>query len=177
MLLREKRAIELLKPQKRHKVLEIGFGEGKLLKKLAPVVDQVVGVEPKEELVTSTRTRLKLENLELRNAVAENLPFDDAIFDQVVCSYSYHEFSDGRKALTEIWRVLKPLGRIVIIDPSKDNFVVRLFSRIAKSQQIRTFEELRKELLVTGFSDIVGEKYRTKLILGGMWLEGTKTEK
>jgi ubiquinone/menaquinone biosynthesis C-methylase UbiE len=177
VLMRERRVLDVLKPQKNQVVLEIGFGRGKLLGKLAPLVSRVIGVEINDELVTRASQRLQFDNLELKKAPAENLPFEDASFDAVICSYSFHEFSDGTKALAEIWRVLKPMGRVVINDPSRDYFLVRLFSQLAKSQQMRTFEELKKEMLVTGFADIIGERYRTKWILGGMWLEGTKQPK
>ncbi|MFQ5977565.1 MAG: class I SAM-dependent methyltransferase [Candidatus Heimdallarchaeota archaeon] len=177
VLMRERRVLDALKPQKNQVVLEIGFGRGKLLGKLAPLVNRVMGVEINEELVTRASQRLQFENLELKKAPAEDLPFEDASFDAVICSFSYHEFSDGTKALKEIWRVLKPLGRVVIVDPSKDSFFVRKFSKMAKGQQMRTFAELRKELLLAGFSDIIGERYRMKLLLKGMWLEGTKQSK
>ncbi|MFX0113166.1 MAG: class I SAM-dependent methyltransferase [Candidatus Hodarchaeota archaeon] len=172
--MRERRVLEVLKPQKSDKVLEVGFGKGKILKTLAPHIGQLVGVDIEEDLVLRGSQRLDFDNLELKRAPAENLPFEEASFDAVVCSFSYHEFSDGTQALAEIYRVLKPLGRLVIVDPSKDYRLVRLLSRLDKHAQMRAFEELKKEMLVAGFSNIIGEKYRTKWILGEMWLEGTK---
>lgn len=175
--LREKRILAALKPQRQDAILEIGFGKGKLLEKLVPLVDQVVGVEIDEGLILSANQRLRFDNLEVKKGPAEALPFEEARFDAVVCSYSFHEFSDGAKALTEIYRVLKPLGRLVIVDPSKDYFLVRLFSRLAKDphmRSMRSFAELRKELLVAGFIDVIGERYRTRLLLGEQIIEGTK---
>ncbi|MFX0116609.1 MAG: class I SAM-dependent methyltransferase [Candidatus Hodarchaeota archaeon] len=168
--------IDLLKPERHHRVLEIGFGKGKLLKKLSPLVKQVSGIDVDERKVNRAIWKLGLKNLDLRNARAENLPFDDSSFDAVVMVSSYHEFSDGPKALSEIWRVLKPLGRLLVIDISRDNFLIRLLAKLDKDELVRTFEEMRKEMLMAGFSDIIGERIRVKLIFGGMWLEGTKKE-
>ncbi|MFW9915898.1 MAG: class I SAM-dependent methyltransferase, partial [Candidatus Thorarchaeota archaeon] len=178
--MREKRILAALKPQRQDAILEIGFGTGKLLKKLAPLVDQVVGVEIDENLILSANQRLRFDNLEVRKGSAEALPFDEARFDAVVCCYCFHEFSDGAKALAEIYRVLKPLGRLLVADPSNDYFFGRLFSRLAKDphwHSMRTFAELRKELLMAGFIDVIGERYRTKLLFGWQIVEGTKPGK
>ncbi|MHA2270390.1 MAG: class I SAM-dependent methyltransferase [Candidatus Hodarchaeales archaeon] len=177
--LREKRILTALKPQRQDAILEIGFGKGKLLEKLAPLADQVVGVEIDENLILSVNQRLHFDNLEVEKGPAEALPFEEARFDAVVCAYSFHEFSDGAKALTEIYRVLKPLGRAIIADPCQDYFFGRLFSRLAKDphrHSMRSFAELRKELLVAGFIDVIGERYRTRLLFGWQIVEGTKPD-
>jgi ubiquinone/menaquinone biosynthesis C-methylase UbiE len=47
---------------------------------------------------------------------AENIPLPDKYFDKVLASASFHHFSDQDKALEELKRVLKPAGKIVIME-------------------------------------------------------------
>ena len=59
-------------------------------------------------------------NIKFVEGEAENIPLPDAYFDKVVASASFHHFSDHDKALEEMKRVLKPDGKIIIleIDPN-----------------------------------------------------------
>lgn len=168
------RILNLLQPQSHHKVLEIGFGNGRLLEKLAPLVYHVTGIDIEEKVVTRASQRLDFANLMLKTASAESLPFEDASFDQVICSLSYHEFADASKALAEIRRVLKPLGRLLILDPDRNSFFTRFHFRFTPhgNEVIRSFEELRNELLEAGFSEVNGKQYRIYWLFGAMWLEG-----
>ncbi|MCK5868370.1 MAG: class I SAM-dependent methyltransferase, partial [Candidatus Thalassarchaeum sp.] len=54
-------------------------------------------------------------------ATAEDLPFDDNSFDAVCSLFSFRDWYDKRAGLSEVLRVLKPGGIIVIVDPAKIN--------------------------------------------------------
>ena len=154
--------IDLLKLEKHHKVLLVGFGKGKRLATIAPLVESVTGIEISDELVNKVASKLPFDNIELKTGFAENLPVSDSSFDITIIFNVFHELTDGPKALTEIYRVLKPNGRLIIRDPIKETMFVKLFNKMAKDQTLRTFEELKKELLAANFSNIIGEKFRTK---------------
>lgn len=68
------------------------------------------------------------ETYGLRNRVeyvrssGDKMPFGDAIFDAVFTNGSLHEWSDPKNTVNEIWRVLKPGGRIFISDLRRDMF-------------------------------------------------------
>ena len=49
--------------------------------------------------------------------IAENLPFEDKVFDVVIAKDTLHHFSDAEKALSEISRVLKPGGLFIVSEP------------------------------------------------------------
>jgi SAM-dependent methyltransferase len=52
----------------------------------------------------------------LRQGDVEALPYEDATFDTVLCTMAFTGYPDGRAALAEMLRVLRPDGRIVLID-------------------------------------------------------------
>ena len=54
--------------------------------------------------------------VELHEGDAHHLPFDDAAFDTVVCTLSLCNIPDPHQALREMWRVLRPDGRLVLVD-------------------------------------------------------------
>ena len=68
------------------------------------------------------------EGYDLRVADAENLPFDDESFDAVTCAFGVRNFVHLEKGLSEMLRVLKPGGLMVILELSTpDNPLVRPF--------------------------------------------------
>ena len=94
------------------RVLEIGVGTGASLS-YYPAEAQVVGTEPDPYMLERARRRLTelgATNIELQQAPAEELPFDDASFDHVVSSLVLCTVRDLPRALAEARRVLKPEG-------------------------------------------------------------------
>ena len=79
---------------------------------------EVVVLEPKRNVVEYGKSHRP--NIKFVEGQAENIPLPDAYFDKVVASASFHHFSDHDKALEEMKRVLKPDGKIIIleIDPN-----------------------------------------------------------
>ena len=94
------------------RILEIGVGSGYSLP-FYPSETQVVATEPDPHMLRQARQCLKelgLTNIELRQAPAEQLPFEDASFDHVVCSWVLCTVDDLHQTLAEVRRVLKPNG-------------------------------------------------------------------
>ncbi len=98
-------------------VLEIGVGAGTDFVQWVNNGARATGVDLTEVGIALAKERLELLGLsaELRQADAENLPFDDASFD-IVYSYGVlHHTPDTRKALSEVHRVLRPGGTALIM--------------------------------------------------------------
>ena len=94
------------------RVLEVGAGTGASFS-YYPDDAQVVATEPDPHMLKRAEKRLaemNRPNIELRQAPAESLPFDDASFDHVLSTLVFCSVRDQSKALAEARRVLKPGG-------------------------------------------------------------------
>jgi len=99
-------------------VLEIGCGIGTDLAEFARNGAVVTGVDLGEDQVRLTKLNFEIQKLpykELRQANAENLPFPDNSFDLVVSLGVLHHTPNTEKALEEVYRVMKPDGKAIII--------------------------------------------------------------
>ena len=98
-------------------VLEVAIGTGRNLPFYPPDA-AVTGVELSPAMLAIARTRAAElgREVELREADAEALPFADASFDTVVCTLSLCTIPDHAKAIAEMARVLRPGGRLLLLD-------------------------------------------------------------
>jgi pyruvate/2-oxoglutarate dehydrogenase complex dihydrolipoamide dehydrogenase (E3) component/ubiquinone/menaquinone biosynthesis C-methylase UbiE len=120
-------------------VLEIGFGTGHSLVTLGQTVGEhgtVYGVDISEGMLNVARSRLKkaglADRVELRQADAAQLPFEDGLFDAVFMSFTLELFDTAEIAdvLGECHRVLRSGGRLGLVALSKrenDRLMVRLY--------------------------------------------------
>ena len=99
------------------RVLEVSFGTGCLLTRYAGAVE-AHGVDLNPRMVAVARRNLRRAGLaaDLRRGDVEALPYPDGTFDTVVDTMAFSGYPDGHRALAEMLRVLKPDGRLVLID-------------------------------------------------------------
>lgn len=99
------------------RVLEVSFGTGCLMTRYAAGVE-AHGVDLNEKMVALARRNLERAgiNADLRQANVEALPYPDGHFDTVVNTMAFSGYPDGERAMAELARVLRPGGRLVIID-------------------------------------------------------------
>ena len=107
--------------------MEVSFGTGYLLTTFANQFE-TYGVDLNERMVNIARENLKKIGLsaELYQANIESLPFENETFDTIVNTMAFSGYPDGNKAMSEIRRVLKTRGRLIIIDinyPQNGNWV------------------------------------------------------
>ena len=96
---------------------DLGCGTGALLPALAPHVARVIGVDGSEEMLAAARERVKdLPNVELRAGSLEALPLPDDSLDAAMLMLVLHHLPAPADALSEAARVLKPGGRLLIVD-------------------------------------------------------------
>jgi len=106
-------------------VADLGAGEATLSQLLAQRAEKVIAVDNSEQMVAFGRdlaTRHALANLEYRVGDLEDIPIDTATVDLAICSQSLHHASHPPKAVEEAWRILKPGGRIVVLDLLRHTF-------------------------------------------------------
>lgn len=103
--------------QRGKRVLEVGFGAGTDFIRFARAGAVLSGVDLTEHGTRLVASRLALEGLsaDIRVADAENLPFEDGTFDVVYSWGVIHHTEDTPRAAQEIYRVLRPGGRVCVM--------------------------------------------------------------
>ncbi|MFN9352088.1 MAG: ArsR/SmtB family transcription factor [Gemmatimonadota bacterium] len=96
---------------------DLGAGTGEVSALLAPFVRRIVAVDASREMLSAARRRLKeLPNVELRHGELEALPLEDGELDAAVVFLVLHYVVDPSRAFAEIARVLKPGGKLLLVD-------------------------------------------------------------
>jgi SAM-dependent methyltransferase len=101
------------------KILDVGCGHGDFLK---PVYDKTIysyGIDPDKEALD--------KNVFIKNKTVgtiEKLPFESNFFDLVVSAWVLEHLPDPEKAFQEIFRVLKPGGKVIFLTPNVWNYNV-----------------------------------------------------
>jgi ubiquinone/menaquinone biosynthesis C-methylase UbiE len=120
--LRQK-TVNLARLQPGETVLDVGCGTGTLVMEVARRVGRVgriVGIDPGNQQIVRARAKAARRNvpIEFQIGVIEQLTFPDQTFDVVFSTLMMHHVPTPlkRQGLTEIARVLKPGGRLIIVD-------------------------------------------------------------
>jgi len=103
-------------------VLDLGSGTGRFTSVLAETFGEVTGVEPSVEMRCIAEQRRDPPDVRFLAGQAEAVPAADAAFDLVLMFLSFHHVTDRAAAVTEIARVLRPGGRVMIRSPFSDRF-------------------------------------------------------
>ena len=118
--------IELSGLRKGHKVLDLAGGTGDFSLRFSPIVGpegQVVLADINEAMLTVGRDRIIDKganfNVDVAQVNAEALPFADDTFDCITIAYGLRNVTDKDAALRSMHRVLKPGGRVLVLEFSK----------------------------------------------------------
>ena len=96
---------------------DLGCGTGQMTAALAPFVAHVIAVDTSPAMLQAAKKRLQsFDNVELRRGDLEALPIDDARLDAATLALVLHHLPEPERALAEVRRVLKPRGRLLIVD-------------------------------------------------------------
>jgi ubiquinone/menaquinone biosynthesis C-methylase UbiE len=101
------------------RVLDVATGGGHTAFALAPYASEVVALDltrPMLEVAQKEAVVRGLTNISYVEGDAQALPFADASFDVVTCRHAPHHFPDVQQAASEWARVLKPGGKLLLVD-------------------------------------------------------------
>ena len=143
--------VDLTAPESSDKVLDVATGNGFLAFEFAKRVSgaNVIGCDMTRDMLLVAESIQKergIRNLDFRVMDVESLGFEDGSFDIVSCRFAFHHFTDPGKAVSEMARVCKTGGKIVLVDglSSED---------AAKSEYHNRIEQLRDPSHVRLYSE------------------------
>jgi demethylmenaquinone methyltransferase/2-methoxy-6-polyprenyl-1,4-benzoquinol methylase/phosphoethanolamine N-methyltransferase len=145
-------------------VLDVGCGTGEvaLLAKTSTKAGKVFGIDPAPEMITVARSKAARKKLDVdfRVGMIEALPFPDASMDVVTSSLMMHHLTEDLqvRGLAEVYRVLKPGGRLLIADfmQPTGSLMNHIFTTVTHHQHVRSglADEITILLKKTGFSQV-----------------------
>jgi demethylmenaquinone methyltransferase/2-methoxy-6-polyprenyl-1,4-benzoquinol methylase len=120
-----KKAIKLLLPSKPKNILDVATGTGDFAltcyKILKP--EKITGIDISEGMLKLGRKKIEEaglnQKIELLNGDSEAILFDDNTFDAVTVAFGVRNFESLEKGLSEIRRVLKPGGKLIVLEFTK----------------------------------------------------------
>jgi demethylmenaquinone methyltransferase/2-methoxy-6-polyprenyl-1,4-benzoquinol methylase len=116
-------------------VLDVGGGTGRVGQFLRGKARQIVLADQTLKMLAEAH---KKEHLLSVCSHSEELPFAVTAFDRIIMVDTLHHVNDQQKTAQELWRVLKPGGRIVIEEPDIRTFVVKLIALAEKLLLMRS---------------------------------------
>ena len=179
-------ALKVINPQKDDTYLEIGFGSGVFINKYLTHISRIAGIDYSEDMVklASNVNKKLIESgkAEFKQGDASVLPWGNNEFSVVAAIEVFFFLNDADKVLNEIFRVLKPNGRLIIeMSFNKDDGMDH--RRHIKKMKLRLYSgtEMKKMVENAGFSDVVVDYYKAfrlpikgYLVPKGMVVEGIK---
>jgi ubiquinone/menaquinone biosynthesis C-methylase UbiE len=152
-------------------VLEVGCATGSLTlaaKRQAGPTGKVFAIDIIPGMIEVSRKKAAQANLDVtfQEASVEAIPFPDQHFDVVICSFMIFHMSEKvrRKGITEIYRVLKPEGKLLVLDLSlPPGRISRMILRLLLGFMLKhDLKELQPMLESAGYSkvEISRAKYR-----------------
>jgi len=142
-----------------HRVLDVGCGNGYVLSRYAKEGAEVYGVDLTQVGIDLCRRRFELGGIKGNFTVgsAEDLPYPSDAFD-VVCSMGVlHHTPDTEKAVAEIYRVLRPGGRLIVMFYHRNSAKRRVNLVVRRMIQFRSMQQLVNE--VDGRGNPKGDVY------------------
>ena len=149
-------------------MLDLACGTANLLPRLeewGARVGSYSGVDVSREMLRAARPKLAASSIPatLEAADAAALPFPDARFDTVVSASALHDFPEPERALGEVRRVLRPGGRLLLLDWSRARPTMRalnLYLRLSGDSFRRMYSlpEVEAMLAASGFRVVSSER-------------------
>jgi ubiquinone/menaquinone biosynthesis C-methylase UbiE len=103
--------------------LDIGCGTGWAVGEVAKQIvnGKACGIDVSPKMIDKAITQNRgMRNVEFQVATSDAIPYPNEFFSSVLCTCSFHHYKDPVRALSEMRRVMKKNGKLVIVDPARD---------------------------------------------------------
>lgn len=150
-----KKALQRLQPLQPKHILDVATGTADVAimadRLLQP--EKIIGIDISAGMLDAGRVKLQTkglsERIELQLGDSETINFPDASFDAVTVAFGVRNFENLEKGLAEIYRVLKPGGRLVVLEFSKPRFpgvqqLYNLYMKIVAPEVAGVFSKNKK---------------------------------
>ena len=117
------------------RLLDAGGGTGRVAYALAEYATQVVVADQSMGMLQQAAMKGGVQPV---CAITEQLPFPDGMFERIIIVDAMHHVYDAVRTSHELWRVLKPGGRIVIEEPDIRKGIVKLAALVEKAALMRS---------------------------------------
>ena len=139
----KKQIVKICKKINPKKILDLATGTSDIAIELSSIKDcKIIGVDPSSKMLEVGQSKIDNQNLNdkisLEKGNAENLKYDDGMFDVVTIGYGVRNFTSLKNSLKEIYRVLKKDGLLIILETSLPSSpLVRVFYNIHTKLYVR----------------------------------------
>jgi ubiquinone/menaquinone biosynthesis C-methylase UbiE len=164
--------VQAMDPPEDADILDLGCGTGQLAARLAQRAahGSVLGIDPAEDMIRIARQRQRCDNLRFEVGSSEAIPADAGAFDAAVSTISFHHWTRPGESLREIARVLRPGGRLLILDLCRDSLFMGALDQVQRRLQpshagIASAAEMRRYCSRAGFRQLQITKPRWLLML------------
>jgi ubiquinone/menaquinone biosynthesis C-methylase UbiE len=143
-------------------ILDVGCGTGRLLRSAEQRFSNCAleGVDPAIQMVKHAQAVLPAHSrIRFQKASAERLPFRDDQFDLVFSTMTFHHWTDQRKGISEVARVLSPRGRWLLADFVASG-LMRYVRRLLKMTQFPERMQLNTLLEPAGLQIVAERRVR-----------------
>lgn len=133
-------------------VVDFGCGPGYFTIPIAKISRRTIGVDVSSVMLDKARTRSIKEGvqIELMQSDGTRIDLPDSNVDLIILVHVFHEIENQRKVLTEFLRILKPEGRVVIVEKTGGNsFLAERFG-----PPIVNSNEIMQEITAAGFAKV-----------------------
>jgi ubiquinone/menaquinone biosynthesis C-methylase UbiE len=161
--------ISLLKLSENVSMLDIGCGTGWALGQAARLngdKGSFYGLDLSEKMIEKAKVNFTGRgNFHFIKANAEDIPLSGNQFDIIICTNSFHHYLHPGKALREMHRLLKPSGKVYILDPPADLWIARALGKIfhlfdSAHVRLHSSREFEKLINSAGFTYLGAEKIK-----------------
>ncbi len=164
--------------------LDLACGTGELERRILEEEPRVhlTGIDLAPSMVERARVKLAGHpSVQFEQADVHDLRFADASFDVVVCANTFHYFTHPESVLAEATRVLRPGGRLVLLDWCRDFWTCRVMDAVLKRvdpayQTCYTLDEMRELIATTSLHSRYAFRYRFDGLWGMMVVEAVRPQ-